>query len=91
MSSRRVTVVFFGILLGTTLSGLDAAIVATAAPTVAVIEFDRLFPSVHDPTVATPVASVSCDPEVRLPPPPEIANVTAFTRYATSGELALAT
>jgi EmrB/QacA subfamily drug resistance transporter len=34
MSSRKVTVVFFGILLGTTLSGLDAAIVATAAPTV---------------------------------------------------------
>jgi len=29
-----VLVVFFGILLGTTLSGLDAAIVATAAPTI---------------------------------------------------------
>jgi EmrB/QacA subfamily drug resistance transporter len=34
MSSRKVALVFFGILLGTTLSGLDAAIVATAAPTI---------------------------------------------------------
>ncbi len=34
MSSRRIAIVFAGILLGTTLSGLDAAIVATAAPTV---------------------------------------------------------
>jgi len=34
MSNRKITIVFFGILLGTTLSGLDAAIVATAAPTV---------------------------------------------------------
>jgi len=34
MSNRKVFVVFFGILLGTTLSGLDAAIVATAAPTI---------------------------------------------------------
>lgn len=34
MSGRRVAVVFAGILLGATLSGLDASIVATAAPTV---------------------------------------------------------
>jgi EmrB/QacA subfamily drug resistance transporter len=34
LSPRMVLVVFFGILLGTTLSGLDAAIVATAAPTI---------------------------------------------------------
>jgi MFS family permease len=34
MSRRRLLVVFFGILLGATLSGLDGAIVATAAPTI---------------------------------------------------------
>ena len=34
LSRRRLLVVFFGILLGATLSGLDGAIVATAAPTI---------------------------------------------------------
>lgn len=34
ISNRRVIIVFFGILLGATLSGLDASIVATAAPTI---------------------------------------------------------
>jgi EmrB/QacA subfamily drug resistance transporter len=34
LSNRRVKIVFFGILLGATLSGLDASIVATAAPTI---------------------------------------------------------
>jgi EmrB/QacA subfamily drug resistance transporter len=34
MSNRRIVVVFGGILLGTTVSGLDASIVATAAPTI---------------------------------------------------------
>ena len=34
MTRRRLLVVFFGILLGATLSGLDGAIVATAAPTI---------------------------------------------------------
>lgn len=34
MSRRRLLVIFFGILLGATLSGLDGAIVATAAPTI---------------------------------------------------------
>ena len=34
LSSRRIKLVFFGILLGATLSGLDASIVATAAPTI---------------------------------------------------------
>lgn len=34
MSRGRLLVIFFGILLGATLSGLDGAIVATAAPTI---------------------------------------------------------
>ena len=34
LSRRRLLVIFFGILLGATLSGLDGAIVATAAPTI---------------------------------------------------------
>lgn len=34
LSNRRIIIVFFGILLGATLSGLDASIIATAAPTV---------------------------------------------------------
>lgn len=34
ISNARIIVVFFGILLGATLSGLDASIVATAAPTI---------------------------------------------------------
>ncbi len=34
LSNRRIIIVFFGILLGATLSGLDASIVATAAPTI---------------------------------------------------------
>ena len=34
ISNRRIIIVFFGILLGATLSGLDASIVATAAPTI---------------------------------------------------------
>lgn len=34
MSRRRLLIIFFGILLGATLSGLDGAIVATAAPTI---------------------------------------------------------
>ncbi len=34
MSRLRLWVIFFGILLGATLSGLDGAIVATAAPTI---------------------------------------------------------
>lgn len=34
LSRNRLLVVFFGILLGATLSGLDGAIVATAAPTI---------------------------------------------------------
>lgn len=34
LSRRRLLIVFFGILLGATLSGLDGAIVATAAPTI---------------------------------------------------------
>ncbi len=34
LSGRRVTIVFAGVLLGATLSGLDGAIVATAAPTI---------------------------------------------------------
>lgn len=34
MSRLRLLVIFFGILLGATLSGLDGAIVATAAPTI---------------------------------------------------------
>lgn len=34
ISNRRIILVFFGILLGATLSGLDASIIATAAPTV---------------------------------------------------------
>lgn len=34
LSDRRVKLVFLGILLGATLSGLDASIVATAAPTI---------------------------------------------------------
>lgn len=34
ISNRRIIIVFFGILLGATLSGLDASIIATAAPTV---------------------------------------------------------
>lgn len=34
LSRNRLLVIFFGILLGATLSGLDGAIVATAAPTI---------------------------------------------------------
>lgn len=34
ISDRRIILVFFGILLGATLSGLDASIIATAAPTI---------------------------------------------------------
>lgn len=34
ISNRRMIIVFFGILLGATLSGLDASIIATAAPAV---------------------------------------------------------
>ena len=34
LSSRRVLIIFAGVLLGATLSGLDGAIVATAAPTI---------------------------------------------------------
>ncbi|CAM8623348.1 putative transporter [Acidimicrobiia bacterium] len=34
LSNRRIKLVFFGILLGATLSGLDSSIVATAAPTI---------------------------------------------------------
>ncbi len=34
MSNLRIAVVFAGILLGTTVSGMDASIVATAAPTI---------------------------------------------------------
>ncbi|MEX1218015.1 MAG: MDR family MFS transporter [Acidimicrobiales bacterium] len=34
LSRKRLLIIFFGILLGATLSGLDGAIVATAAPTI---------------------------------------------------------
>src|SRR5205823_5425623 len=52
--------------------------VADSAPDVAIREFEpAVDPSAHAPTVATPLAFVTCVPPVTFPPPNATANVTA--------------